>query len=421
MVRMLAFFVTIAFCTSGCATAPVGYDRSLLADVRTIAILPPEFPDHASVIRGPDANSGPISLGTGGLGGGGKSLAGAGPGPAILALGAFVALSAGVAAVEAVLQSEREAKLKSVLEQQRFSADEEFLQRLTQGLAASGYMVSTLSIPRPSSGFLKQNISNTNADAVLDIVVGRYGYYASASRGEKWAYRPQFSLTFRLIRTKDSFVLIEKTVLFNPDVGPFVDGGSTLRIAPSSAPEFDDFAAVERAQELAVRGLADAAQKTADALSGEVSAMNVPGSFYLASAAQDSAAKQFAGRPGECSVYAIYTSGGAWLFDSGEPIAYAYFGGYSVIALDPGWHQIALLRDTTYINSKAKLDLFCPAGGVVYIDVTYKSPLSGGWFPRPNRLESLSESDGRKAMLRSRRVINPAQIASTDIRPILQF
>src|SRR5205823_11578079 len=93
-----------------------------------------------------------------------------------------------------------------------------------------------------------------------------YGY-VSAGIGSNTPYRPQFLVQVRLVHSKNSSVLMQETILYNP-VGPAgFNAKKAITIAPSAAYEFPDFDRLEANSQMAVQGLRDAAYQSADSLS----------------------------------------------------------------------------------------------------------------------------------------------------------
>ena len=109
VLRLTSALAVLALGLSACASIPeIPYDRSSAADVKTIGVVTPGFPDDASVVVA------------------------ATPGQSFGLIGALI---------DAGIESNHEARLKAILEKENFSAKDRFMQSLTTGLEARGYAV----------------------------------------------------------------------------------------------------------------------------------------------------------------------------------------------------------------------------------------------------------------------------------------
>jgi len=230
--RIGALFVGLLI--SGCAGLPeIPYDRMSAAEIKNVIILPPSVTKNPSVI-----------------------------------LASSVGQSFGLvgALVDAGLQASRDSHFKAVVEKQNFSIRDTFLDHLKEQLQMRGYMVSTVTVARPSAKFLDKYPTDASVDAYLDLVIRNYGY-VSAGIGSSTPYRPQFLMQVRLVNAKTSSVLMQDSILYNP-VGPgVVDTQKAVTISPAAMYEFPDFDRLEATPQTAVEGLRDAAYQSADSVS----------------------------------------------------------------------------------------------------------------------------------------------------------
>jgi hypothetical protein len=223
----------VGFLISGCAGLPeIPYDRMSAGQIRNVGILTPSMPKDASVI-----------------------------------LASSVGQSFGLvgAIVDAELQANRERHFKTIVTQQKFSIQDTFLDRLKEQLQTRGFMVSAVTVARPSAKFLEKYPTAGDVDAYLDLVVTNYGY-VSAGIGSSTPYRPLFLMQVRLVNAKTSSVLMQDSILYNP-VGPAVGNGQkAVTISPAPMYEFPDFDRLEATPQTAVEGLRDAAYQSADSV-----------------------------------------------------------------------------------------------------------------------------------------------------------
>jgi hypothetical protein len=135
------------------------------------------------------------------------------------------------------------------------------MSRLSDVLTSEGYTVSTVSVLRPERKFLDQYPANTDprVDAYLDIVVFDYGY-AAAGVSDSTPWRPHFAAGVKLVRARDSSVLMEDAVVYNP-VFPYKNA---VTIAPDPAYGFADIDILTANQKKAIDGLSLAIQQSAE-------------------------------------------------------------------------------------------------------------------------------------------------------------
>lgn len=216
----------------GCVAVPeVPYDRST-AQVKTVAIVTPQTPETASVV-----------------------------------LASTVGQSFGLigALIDAGMQANREATFRQLVDQQRFSMRETFVEALKADLVSSGYEVKVIDVPRSKSDFLETYPASPDqpVDAYLDISSIGIGYgYVAAGIGSSTPYRPTVALKARLVNAKDRSVLMQNTVTYNP----IMFGAAKLNsitIPPDPEYQFNDFDTLVADPPKAITGLRTATEKSA--------------------------------------------------------------------------------------------------------------------------------------------------------------
>jgi hypothetical protein len=227
----LALAAAFTMLVAACAPPKVPYDRS--DGVKTIGLVTPRFPD----------------------------------GPVVF-LASSVGQSFGLigALIDAGMQADREAKFKAVLEQQKFSTPEVFLQALTAELQARGYTVIVIPLQREGTEFTAKYPANAEpkVDAYLDLVAYSYGYIA-AGIGDSTPYRPAFALKTRLVSAKNAALLMQDSIVYNP-VRPAAGSTEYITIAPDPSYGFANFDALMADPEKAVKGLQIATEQSAQAV-----------------------------------------------------------------------------------------------------------------------------------------------------------
>lgn len=238
LVGVTAALAAAAMMLVGCAVKPgIPYDRTV-AQVKTIGVLTPKFPD------------GPV-----------------------VPLASNVGQSFGLigALIDAGMQAERESKLTTMLKQQQFSVQERFLATLTAELEAKGYTVAVLPVPREAAGFVEQYPASppTKVDAYLDIVTTAYGYVA-AGIGASSPYRPLFSMNAKLVSANGASVLMQETIVYNlvrPRAGMFGDPYEhVVTVAPDPSHQFRNFDALMADPPTATLGMQAAADRSAQTI-----------------------------------------------------------------------------------------------------------------------------------------------------------
>ncbi len=225
--RALALLAMVGL--AGCAAPEIPFDRSSAGEVNSIGIITPHFPSGAHVV-----------------------------------LASSVGQSFGLigALVDAGMRSNRESQLKTVLQQQNFSAEEILLAKLRAGLTARGYSVTMIPYQHDQAEFASHYPTDKEpkVDAYLDLVTMGYGYIA-AGIGGNTPYRPQVGIRARLVRARDSAILMQDEVIYN-QVGP--SSGKAVTIAPDPSYQFRDFDALIAQPEGAVNGLRVAIDQSAE-------------------------------------------------------------------------------------------------------------------------------------------------------------
>lgn len=226
---LVALFA-VATLVVGCQAIPeVPYDRSSSQDIKTIGVVTPKFPDDPNVI-----------------------------------LASTVGQSFGLvgALIDAGMQANRESRLKSALGATNFAARDAFLNSVTAALQAQGYTVTMIPTSREKDDFLSVYPTDVLVDAYLDLVTPRYGYLA-AGISDSTPYRPIFAVKARLVRARDSSVLMQDTVVYNPVTPNASPVKGVITVAPNPALQFVNFGSLESNPELAARGLRSAMDECA--------------------------------------------------------------------------------------------------------------------------------------------------------------
>jgi hypothetical protein len=229
--RSLALLALVGL--SACAAPEIPFDRSSAGEINSIGIITPHFPSSANVV-----------------------------------LASSVGQSFGLigALVDAGMESSRESKFKLLLEQQNFSAEQILLDKLQAGLIARGYKVTMIPYKHDQAEFATRYPTETEpkVDAYLDLVTLGYGYIA-AGIGSNTPYRPQVGIRARLVRARDSAVLMQDAIIYNQvgnQAGSF--SGKSVTIAPDPSYQFKDFDALIGQPESEVNGLRLALNQSAE-------------------------------------------------------------------------------------------------------------------------------------------------------------
>ena len=226
----LALAMAAALLVGACAAPEIPFDRTRGNDIKTIGVVTPKFPNGAVVV-----------------------------------LASTVGQSFGLvgALIDAGMEASRESRFKTILEQQSFSEQDVFLAKLTSSLQAEGYTVATVAIQRQGTTFQASYPigAEPKVDAYLDLIVTGYGYIA-AGIGNSTPYRPICQVSARLVSAKDSSVLMQDLVTYNPY-------GSTERmvtIAPDPTVQYTTFDQLAADPVGSAKGLQSATEQTAETI-----------------------------------------------------------------------------------------------------------------------------------------------------------
>jgi hypothetical protein len=223
-----ALAVAGALLLGACAAPEVPFDRTQGNQIQHIGVVTPKFPTGARVI-----------------------------------LASTVGQSFGLigALIDAGMQQARESKFEAILKQQNFSEQDIFLAKLTSSLEAQGYTVSMINFQRQGSDFAARYPleAEPKVDAYLDLIVTGYGYIA-AGIGNSTPYRPICQVRVRLVSAKDSSVLMQDVVTYNP----YGRSDKMVTIAPDPAVQYTTFDLLVADPDGAVKGLQSATEQTAD-------------------------------------------------------------------------------------------------------------------------------------------------------------
>jgi hypothetical protein len=225
--RGAAAMLAAAVVLAGCAGQPeIPYDRAAKAQIKKIGIVTPAFAEPSVIL--------------------------------LNSVGSNFGLIGALA--DAGVQSNRDSKLKAMLQQQKYSPQDYFIEHVTKDLRAAGYTVVMVPVKRDGSDFVEKYPSGDGqaVDAYLDLVAPVYGYIANGT-GDSTPYRPRVVVKARLVSAKDSSVLMQDRVLYNP-LGP---DSTAVTIPADPALQFKDFDALAASPQTAVRGLRVATEQSA--------------------------------------------------------------------------------------------------------------------------------------------------------------
>ena len=230
--RVAAMLVAAMLLLAGCAGRPqIPFGQSATAPVKTIGLLTPGIPPTPEVV-----------------------------------LASSVGRSFGLLGhlVDSAMQANRDSQFTALLARQGFSAQNAFSASLTETLQAQGYTVVPVPTARPQPAeFLKSypTAAQPPVDAYLDLASDGYGYVAAGISGST-PYRPRFGVAAKLVSARDSTVLMQDSIIYNP-IGA---AGQVTTIPPDPAYQFSDFDALIANPTQAVKGLESAIQQTAATL-----------------------------------------------------------------------------------------------------------------------------------------------------------
>lgn len=103
-----------------------------------------------------------------------------------------------------------------MLNQQNFSAVAILQENVTKALEGNGYKIPTVGHEPLRRKFLNVSpVDGSDADAYLDLILTDHGYQA-AGIGDDAPWRPYLYLRARLVRVRDSAVLMQHVIAYNP-------------------------------------------------------------------------------------------------------------------------------------------------------------------------------------------------------------
>ena len=224
--KMLAAVVVAAAMLGACALPEVPYDRETAGGIKHIGLVTPHFPDE------PDVH-----------------------------LASSVGQSFGLigALVDAGLKADRDKRFNRLLQQASFTVADVFSENLANELRSRGYEVSLITVRRDKAAFVPEYPVHAPpaVDAYLDLYTLNYGYIAAGVGSPPW--RPWLSMRARLVRAKDSAVLMQDTIAYNPVIG----APKAVTIPPDPAYSYSTFDMLEADPSGAVRGLRGAVEQSA--------------------------------------------------------------------------------------------------------------------------------------------------------------
>ncbi|WP_428487381.1 hypothetical protein [Rhodopila sp.] len=160
---------------ASCGTAPIVFDHANLASVRRMDVLTPGFPEQPTVAVLPPTN------------------------------GALFLL------VNAVQEGNRSREFAKSLVHAKSDPEAAFSKALVACLRDAGVQPSALPADVRRTSLLKQygSVGAQGADAVLDVVVTRYGYYAVTNAAP---FKPDIVMQARLVDIRSHRVLMQDTI-----------------------------------------------------------------------------------------------------------------------------------------------------------------------------------------------------------------
>jgi len=169
------------------------------------------------------------------------------------------------ALVDASMQSNREQQFQTMIDGQKFSPQDCFTKTLTETLQGEGYTVVPVAAARDGNDWLAQYPKGVSPapDAYLDVIVS-YGYVA-AGIGSSTPYRPSVGVRARLVRARDSAVLMQDFVVLNPINNR---GDNVITLAPDPAVSFVNFDALVASPPASIQGLEAAERRSAETIAG---------------------------------------------------------------------------------------------------------------------------------------------------------
>jgi hypothetical protein len=211
---------------ASCAMKPVAVDKASMAGVKRVGLPNPGFPNspEVAVLNGIGQQFGLIGL-----------------------------------VSTAIVRGNRSDAVVALMASKGFDPHYYFRDKLTARLQA----LNIEAVPEPAavgrSSFLKDYAFASTDDAVLDVFVSRYGFFAFSDRDDT-PYRPGVSLSMRLVSARDRSVLMQDTVLNTGIDAPVGKGTGSV------PPSFTSFSDVTGNPDLAVTSLQLALAYAADTI-----------------------------------------------------------------------------------------------------------------------------------------------------------
>ena len=205
---------------------PVALDRTTMADVKRVGLPSTGFPNAPTidVINGVGKQFGLVGLVT-----------------------------------TAIVQSNRSSEVTSLMAAKGFDPHAYFEAEVADRMRNRGLAVLPLAADGKRQDFLTSYPSATVDDAVLDVFVSGYGFFAFSDADDS-PYRPAVSLAMRLVNARDRSILMQDR-LVNTGLEAPVAG------APSATPpSFTTFSGVTDNPDLAIIALSNALAYAADAV-----------------------------------------------------------------------------------------------------------------------------------------------------------
>ena len=160
---------------ASCETAPIVFDRANLASVQRMDVLTPDFPEQPTVAVLPPTN------------------------------GALFLL------VNAVQEGNRSREFTEFLVRAKSTPETEFSKALVACLRNADVQPTVLPADVRRTDLLKEygSVGAQGVDAVLDVVVTRYGYYAVTNAAP---FKPTIVMQARLMDIRSHHVLMQDTI-----------------------------------------------------------------------------------------------------------------------------------------------------------------------------------------------------------------
>jgi hypothetical protein len=103
----------------------------------------------------------------------------------------------------------KETSYNSLLENEKFDADNYFLNKLESELKNNGYQVNIIKLKEERDGELLKKYPISSCDAYLDTVLGTVGYTAGSPSSD---YKATVRIASRLVKAKDKSIIYDKHI-----------------------------------------------------------------------------------------------------------------------------------------------------------------------------------------------------------------